>query len=590
MLNRVALESAALDATVRPEAGWAIGHSHFGLPKREREAGHEASLHVFLHGDLDNEPDLRAEVERHSGRLAPGPAAVVEALYRQVGVAALQRLEGSYALAVLDERRRELLLSTDLLGSYPLYWFHDRCQLIFSSKLAAVLRSPRAPRVLSARALADYLELGFVLGDKTLADGVQLVPPGSTLTYSYESGTVRLERHRWIAEAFGDVSIARNDYLTDVGESFNRSVHLALRGTHRYGLSLSGGLDSRTILSALNGDAGSIGTYTLGVRGCADQVIADRLAAVAGTSHRFFELDDRYLGQFLPKLREMVCLTDGMYLSHGLTEMLALGFMRQMGYTVLLRGHAGEVAKSSLAWPLHTDDAVKKMNGAGELIPYLLARVNYLSPSLTLKELLTPEWYSAIEGGARQSLEESLDGVPLSPRDLCSYLYLTEHHRRCTIASLEIFRDALDVRMPFANERFLRSLLAGSPAWREGTDIHTDIIRRNNRRLLKVRNSNTGAPAGAGPLTEAILDRFNSLFKRLNVYGYRHYHAFDAWMKRTLVDSVESVLLEPAAVARGIFRPDTIRRLIAETRNGAADHAYPFQVMLIVELWQRENL
>jgi len=578
----------SVDAVAKPKQGWALGRGHLGILQPERQPAGDHSVHVLFHGDLHNELELREELAHAGIYPAPGAAHTVEAIYRLVGEGAVSRLEGAFCAVILDERTRRLILVTDLLGSYPLYWYHNANHFVFASELKALLRCPDAPRSLSARSLADYLAFGFVLGDKTLADGVRLVPPGTMLTYSWQEGSVAVHRHRSVVDAFSHWEGTKEAYFDRVCHAFNEAVDRSLRGAYRYGLSLSGGLDSRTILSALNRDSTLPGTYTLGVRGCADQVIATKLAALAGTAHRFFELDDRYLREFLPNLRSMVSLTDGMYLSHGLTEMLALGFLRESGYSVLLRGHAGEVAKTSLAWPLHTDERVKAMRSATELAPYLMTR-NYLSARVSLHELLTDDCYAGVNGGARRSLEESTQNVNLSPPDLCSYLYLIEHHRRYTIASLEIFRSAVEVRMPFADERFLRALLAGPADWREGTEIHRAIVQRNSPRLLRVRNSNTGAPAGAGRLTEAIADRFNSVFKRLNLYGYRHYHAFDEWMKRMLLDSVERVLLHPDCLRRGIFREATLRRLIDETRTGAADHGYLFQVMLLVELWQQDT-
>jgi asparagine synthase (glutamine-hydrolysing) len=283
----------------------------------------------------------------------------------------------------------------------------------------------------------------------------------------------------------------------------------------------------------------------------------------------------------------MVSLSDGMYLSHGLTEMLAIRLLEDADFSVLLRGHCGELAKASLAWPFHTDAQVWRMTQKDELIPYLLARIQYIGHSVILPELFTGEWFDQMRDGPRQSLDESIADARLSPPDLCSYLYLSEHHRRFTVASIELFRNLFEVRLPFADEEFLQALFALPAAWRTGTRIHRTLIAPH---LLKVRNSNTGAPGNAGPLVETMLDKFNSLFKRLNVYGYRHYHNFDHWMKRQLLESVEAVLLNPATLERGMLRELTLRRLIGETRAGVADHGYLFQVLLILELWQRENL
>jgi hypothetical protein len=222
-------------------------------------------------------------------------------------------------------------------------------------------------------------------------------------------------------------------------------------------------------------------------------------------------------------------------------------------------------------------------------VSYILKRANYVSRGVVFKELFTDEWCAWMNGAARRSLEENVAGVQLSPADLCSYLYLTQHHRRCTIASLELFRNYAEVRMPFVNDLFLRVLLRGPSRWRDRTDIHKAIISGNFPALLKVRNSNTGAPGDAGPFAERVWDKVNSVFRRLNVYGYRHYHSFEDWMRQQLIEYVEEVLMHPTSLARGIFRETGLRQVIGESRRGHGGYAYLLQILVILELWQQEN-
>jgi hypothetical protein len=229
------------------------------------------------------------------------------------------------------------------------------------------------------------------------------------------------------------------------------------------------------------------------------------------------------------------------------------------------------------------------MRSKEEFVPYLLQRVNYISRGMALRELFTDAWFVPIEGAAHQSLEESIADVSLSPADLCSYLYLEEHHRRFTVPSLELFRLLFEVRLPFVDPEFLAVLFRGPSLWRDSTAIHRAIIGANHAAMLRVRNSNTGAPGSAGPFLETIFDKLNSVGKRLNLYGYRHYHHFERWMKRMLVESVEKVLLSPDSLSRGMYREAGLRRLLDETRQGIADHGYLLQILLILELWQQEN-
>jgi asparagine synthase (glutamine-hydrolysing) len=293
----------------------------------------------------------------------------------------------------------------------------------------------------------------------------------------------------------------------------------------------------------------------------------------------------------------MVGLTDGMYVSHGFTEMLALRGFEESDCSVLLRGHAGELAKASTAWPLHTDARIHAMRSKDEFVPYMLSRLTHVSRGDVAREVFTDEWVQALDGGdPRQSLEASLsEAADLSPADLCSYLYLKEYHRRVTIPSLEIFRTATEVRMPFADVDFLRAVLQGPTKWRDGVKIHQRLIAANGAKYLRVRNPNTGAPAGAGPLREAIFDKVNTVLRRLNVHGYRHYHSFDGWMRRTLLDLAEQVLLDEQTLDRGVYRASKLRQTVAQARHlgahqGATEHDDLLQTLVLVELWQRQHL
>jgi asparagine synthase (glutamine-hydrolysing) len=572
---------------------WGLGRAHLGTLQPAPQLRDGARLQVLFHGDLENAPDIRGELAREprpdDGALDTA-ADLVGALYRRLGSGFPARLRGAFVTAVVDEEAGRLVLGTDAVGSYPLYWLHAPGCLVFASELKAVLRHPALKPALNPRALADYLELGILTGEKTLAEGVSLVPPGSALTYDWEGDEVRLSTYCRLDDAFGRRSGGRPEYVSRVIEAFRSAVERSLAGPHRFGMSLSGGLDSRTVLSAVGDTRTDLATYTLGVKGCADEVIAEKLAKTAGTRHRFFELDERYLKDFLPNLRRMVSLTDGMYVSQGLTEMLALRFLEELDISVLLRGHGGELLKTRLAWPFHTDEGIHGMRSSAEFVPYLLARLQGLHGSVPLSELLAEPWHEATRGQARRSLEESVAGLTLSPPELASYLYLREYHRRHSVPSIELFRSVVEVRLPFLDQAFLEVCLGAPSLWREGTELHRALIGSLRPGFLRVRNSNTGAPAGAGPVTEAVLDRVNGLLRRLNVHGYRHYHHFDAWMSRMLVEGVEEMLLSGDALDRGIYREATLRRLVDETRRGNGRHSYLLQAMLVLELWQQEVL
>jgi asparagine synthase (glutamine-hydrolysing) len=580
-----------VESRVDPAERWALGRVHLGVLQAGAQLAGDDPVRVLFHGDLHNEAQLQATLQALGEPRHNGAAAIIGALYRHKRLDP-RALDGVFCAAVFDERAGELVLINDRTGSYPIYWFASSDGFAFASELRAVLRTHPHP-TLNPGAVADLLKFGFPMGDKTLAAGVDMLPSGTTLTYRSADGSVRLEPYGSVAELFRQTDVDKNTYDGGIERAFAEAMDRAVSGSHRYGLSLSGGLDTRVMLSALDrlGRSADVSTFTLGGRGCADEVIANQLSRMARTNHRFVALDDHYLDDLLPTATKMVSLTDGMYVSHGFTEMLALQGFESADSTVLLRGHGGELAKASTAWPLHTDKRIFAMSSTEEFIPYLLGRTTHVSVGDAAREVLTDRWIETLDGAsAQRSLEQSLAGVPLSPPDLCSYLYLKEYHRRVTIPSLEIFRNIAEVRMPLADVGFIRSVLQGPARWRDGLGIHQALIAANGRKYLRVRNPNTGAPAGAGPRLEFVLDKLNTILRRLNVYGYRHYHSFDGWMRNALLNMVDKIVLDPQTIARGVFRETRVRQLIAEARQGATRHDDALQVLVLVELWQRENL
>jgi asparagine synthase (glutamine-hydrolysing) len=569
---------------------WALGRVHLGVLQPAPQLKGNDGLHVLFHGELTNEPSLNEVLAKRGQPPAPDTASLVAALYRTHRRTVGGLLQGSFCAAIFDEADGALLLLTDRLGNYPLYWFKTRDRFVFASELRAVLRAHPKP-TLNPAAVADVLKFAFPIGDKTLAAGVELVPTGSTLFYCARTHNVEVEIYANVADLFRRSDVTRAEYMRDIQAASVQAMDSAVHGSHRFGLSLSGGLDTRVILSAMDrlGRSKGAATFTLGGRGCADEVIGYQLARMANTEHQFVALDDHYLDDLLPTVSRMVSLTDGMYLSHGFTEMLALQGFEGSDCSVLLRGHAGELAKASTAWPLHTDRQLFSMQSNETFVPYMMARTTHVSRGDAARQVLSDRAVEELNGAsAEQSLRDCVAGVPLAAADLCSYVYLKEYHRRVTVPSLEIFRNVAEIRLPLADVRFLGAVLRGPAEWRDGVGIHQMLIRANRANYLRVRNPNTGAPAGAGPLLEAVLDKMNSALRRLNVYGYRHYHAFDGWMRRTLLDIVDKVVLDRDTLARGVMRTEAVRRMAAEARSGVKDHDDLLQALVIVELWQRE--
>ncbi len=533
---------------------------------------------VVLHGDIDTIGGVE---------VASGVSILdkVREHYVSHGISGVARsLTGPYCAAIVDVPLRKAFVINDRLGTHPHYWLRTPKGVIFGASVLALIQAGDSRPDLDLLGAAEFLRFGHLLGERTLCRGVALIPPGSWLDVNLESAWVESTRYSAPSDFFGvhNAGIPGYEGAIDAFERATRRAHNRSAGVT--GITLSGGLDSRAILVALGTKRDQVRSFTCGVSGCADERVGAQLAKACGLDHRFLPHHDLDLDETEVRLRKLVRDTDGMYLSHGLTELHDIAWLETQGCDVLFRGHAGELAKMRLAWPFHTGVDVSSTRSNADLAATLMRRFNF---AVTDASLVTGSFRPVMCEHPRDALEVLLKEVDVEPRAACAYLYLFQHHRRFTAASLAPFRRHSKIEMPFSCEVFLRELLTLPMAMRENTTFHRNLIRRHGA-LARIENTNTGAPAGAGPLRSSITERVATGLSKLRIRGYRHYHSVDSDVRETVLPIAEVQLLSNQARTRELFRPTALRTLIDSVRQGVPNRGLPLLAILTLELWLQE--
>src|SRR5215469_7587408 len=125
----------------------------------------QGDLHVAFNGEIYNFRDLRRELTAKGYTFrSNSDTEVVLAAYREWGTECLAHLNGMFALALYDERGRQLFLARDRAGEKPLFYYLDSSTLRFASELKALMADPAVPRRLDRDAMDCYLTMGFVPG------------------------------------------------------------------------------------------------------------------------------------------------------------------------------------------------------------------------------------------------------------------------------------------------------------------------------------------------------------------------------------------------------------------------------------------
>ena len=208
---------------------------------------HPAGLALVFDGRLDNRDEILAQTRDVPHITAQSPdSALILALYQRCGERFAEHLAGDFALALYDLNRRALLLVRDALGIRPLYYTFTRHSVLFASEIKALLAHPHVIARPNDDMLACYL-LGSRPEDTSMTcfQNIASLQPAHFASITLEGCTIRRYWDFAITEppcrSFPDYVDAFRYYLT-------QAIRRRMRSTHPVAVSVSGGLDSSSIL------------------------------------------------------------------------------------------------------------------------------------------------------------------------------------------------------------------------------------------------------------------------------------------------------------------------------------------------------
>lgn len=270
----------------------------------------DGSLVMVCNGEIYNYRELRAELEEKGHRFSTETdVEVLVHLYEEVGPRLLDRLNGQFAFAVYDRRRRELFLARDHFGICPLYYAVADGVLLFGSEVKALLAHPLAPREVDLTALDQALSFPGIVSPRTIFRGVESLPAGHCLTAG--DGDVRVAEYwdlDYPREGEADYERPESYYVERLGELLARSVGRRLQADVPVGFYLSGGLDS-SLVAALIREASPAQTRHSFSIDFADREISESayqrlMARHVGSEHHEIVFDWSEIAGRLPRMVE----------------------------------------------------------------------------------------------------------------------------------------------------------------------------------------------------------------------------------------------------------------------------------------------
>ncbi len=247
----------------------------------------DGSLVIVFNGEIYNYVEVREELRRLGATFRTGSdTEVILRAYEQWGVDCQSHLNGMWAFAISDHPRRQLFLSRDRLGEKPLHYAVHGDTFVFGSEIKSLLEYGLPP-VARTELLHLYLTLGWIPAPHTFYKDIRKLKPGHYLLV--REGQVR--EHRY----WEPPQVPEREMLTDRASVYARfsellqdSVRLRMRSDVPFGALLSGGLDSASVVSLMTRVTElPIETFTIGFeeRAFDERGLAREVAQAFHTHH-----------------------------------------------------------------------------------------------------------------------------------------------------------------------------------------------------------------------------------------------------------------------------------------------------------------
>lgn len=298
------------DAGIYVGNGIALGHRRLSIvglgDGHQPMLSDDGEVAISFNGEIFNYVELRDELKQRGHVFKTGSdTEVILRLYDTYGIDALERLNGDFAIAIWDGRKRRLMLARDRMGVRPLFYAWHKGALHFASEVKSLLEVPGIEAHVDPIALDQIFTLWAPIAPRTAFAGISELLPGEVMTIV----DGHAERRRYWSMDFPDLADARADTRSEalIAEELldllDDATRIRMRADVTVGSYLSGGLDSSLLTSlAARHTMQGIRTFSVTFDGAEhDESHYQRIMAdMLGTIHNSVAVSDATIAARFP--------------------------------------------------------------------------------------------------------------------------------------------------------------------------------------------------------------------------------------------------------------------------------------------------
>jgi asparagine synthase (glutamine-hydrolysing) len=269
---------------------------------RQPICNEDGSVRVVYNGEIYNYKLLRRDLEKKGHTFSTNSdTEVIVHLYEDFGRHCVDHLRGMFAFALWDEEEKKLLLARDRLGQKPLFYSQRNGDFAFASEVKALLAADNQEREIDYESLHHYLSLRFIPSPGTMFRSIKKLPPAHVLVW--QGGKVSLWRY-WDVSFHRKLALGEAGFVDRLEEKLECTIESHLVSDVPVGAFLSGGMDSSLIVALAAGNLKTgFKTFTIGVdEGSYNELPYARVVAKHCKTEHFEEKVQADLIHLLPRM------------------------------------------------------------------------------------------------------------------------------------------------------------------------------------------------------------------------------------------------------------------------------------------------
>ncbi|KOO02245.1 asparagine synthase (glutamine-hydrolyzing) [Vibrio nereis] len=251
----------------------------------------DKNIVVVQNGEIFNHIELAEDLSRDGFECETHcDTEVILKLYERDGIQGISKLNGMFAISILDKNLKKMFLIRDRVGEKPLHYFYDEDKLVYGSEIKSILKLIDKPNV-NYSAIEQYFTFNYIPSPLTIFENVFHVQPGHYLEIS-DSG---IYEHRWWALCDLEcIDKSEEEWISEFNEILDDAVRIRLRSDVPFGAFLSGGVDSSTVVGLMSRHMNQpVKTYCIGFddKRYDESSFAQEAADRFGTEHNLKKVD-----------------------------------------------------------------------------------------------------------------------------------------------------------------------------------------------------------------------------------------------------------------------------------------------------------